>query len=638
MSATFIITTQDAALSAEWVRQLPVPPLSLARGDALARELQRPGARVWIRDICDSDANVEAHADTVIILVGEPRSIPYEEARQSRVNTYSLSYEESRTQLRRIAPLAAELAQSRSVLSVIQEKERPRRVDTNPPMEVPDSGRRNIDDWEFLAAATEHLDERSRIIDEFRRGARSRLRSSKVAVFHREEKRFVAETEGWECPASHDLVRWLQEHAAIVDASTLESVENAAAEASIRQKLGEWNSRLLVPLEVHGALDGWVVFGPRSDGRSYSAADRDDALMLSMVLSRLLGQNRRLRSALALQRDVGLLQKFGPKFCVIGPSGRTDEALPVEAREMANLALRDGKRVEREYGRIRVAAGPLPGSGGCWVWWDESALTAESSAQRRESERHQILHDLGIMISHELANAMFSVSTYFQHIRRQRTPEDASHPLLERVSQDLERMKAMPHLLSTLYEMSKVSTAQVDMARLVQGVAKEMGGVANTPESGPVIWGHEKNLREALLWLCKEILETKEPVEVGGRDTKITLSLQQRRRDDETICLVTIAHPGLRLDQIKVGEAVTAGEYPTVPVYLAREVIRFHFGTVHVGQGLDGPELMIALKSRRVVALAEVEPAVRRAPGTSSASPFSPPEAAGNSEVFPASA
>ena len=44
-------------------------------------------------------------------------------------------------------------------------------------------------------------------------------------------------------------------------------------------------------------------------------------------------------------------------------------------------------------------------------------------------------------------------------------------------------------------------------------------------------------------------------------------------------------------------------EYPTVPVYLAREVIRFHYGTIHVGQGLDGPELNIALKSRKVEAV-----------------------------------
>jgi hypothetical protein len=632
MSATFILTTQDAGLAADWTRQLPVPPLAPALGDLLFRELQRPGARVWIRDICEGDPQRPVHPDTVVIVVGEPKSVPFEEARRSAMNTYCLSYEESRTQLRRLAPLAAELAQSRSVLSMLQA--RPSRRTDAVPAESSEAGRRPLDEFEFMTAAIEHMDDMGRVLEEFRRGARSRIRSSKIVVFLRNDKRFVADTGGWDCPMGHELVRWLQEHAAVVDTATLDSVENPAIEASIRQKLGEWNSRLLVPLEVHGELDGWVVFGPRADGRAYSTTDRDDALMLVRLLARLLGQHKQLHTAIAAQRDVALVQKYGPKFCLIGPSGKEGEALPVEAREIASEAMREGKRVEREFGRIRVAAGPIPGGGGCWVWWDESSLTAESMAQNREAERHQILNDLGIMISHELANAMFSVSTYFQHARRLRSPDDPGHPLIERVSQDLERMKAMPHLLSTLYEMSKQPTGRVDMKLVVQAVAKEVGGQANTPDSGPVIWGHEKNLRDALLWLCREIIVTKDRVESAGRDAKIAISLQQRRRDDESICLVTIAYPGLRVDQIKVGEATNTGEYPTVPVYLAREVIRFHFGTVHVGQGIDGPELMIALRSRRVNAIVEVDPGARAEPDVKPTTPFGP----GRPEEFSASA
>jgi hypothetical protein len=636
MSATFILTTQDPELASEWMRQLPEPPLSIAGGDSLLRELLRPGARVWIRDICDGNSLLPAHPDTVMIMVGEPRSVPFEDARNGRANAYCLSYEESRTQLRRIAPLAAELAQSRAVLSVLQE--RPKKAD-QPAMDASDHGRRNLDDIEFLASAVDHLDEKSRILDEFRRGVRTRIRSAKVAVFLRDDKRFVAEEEGWECSAGHELVRWLQEHAAIVDSLTLDSIESASTETSIRQKLGEWNSRLLVPLEVHGALEGWVVFGPKADGRPYSVSDRDDSLSLVRLLSRLLGQHKLLRSALSVQKEVGLMQRFGPRFCVIGASVKTDEALPVDVREIAALVLRDGKRIEREQGRIRIVAGPLPGAGGCWVWWDESSVSAEAVAQKREAERHQILHDLGIMISHELANAMFSVSTYFQHLRRQRSTDTAAHPLIERVTQDMERMKAMPHLLSTLYEMSKQPTGRVDMKRVVQSVAKEVGGLANTPEAGPVIWGHEKNLHDALLWLCREILDTKERVESVARDAKITLSLQLRRRDDESICLVTISYPGLRVDQIKVGEATSTEEYPTVPVYLAREVIRFHYGTVHVGQGLDGPELMIALKSRRVNAIVEMDPLQRKQPDGGVA-PFGPGRgtASTDPESYPASA
>src|ERR1017187_7607780 len=192
MSATFILTTQDVELAAEWARQLPVPPLAPLRGDLLLRELQRPGARVWIRDICDDDAQGPAHPDTAVIVVGEPRSVPFEDAKQNRSNTYCLSYEESRTQLRKLAPLAAELAQVRAVLTVLQG--RPRRADTAA-TDTAETGRRTLDEFEFMAGAIDHLEDRARVIEEFRRGARSRIRSSKVVVFLRDEKRYVSDDE-----------------------------------------------------------------------------------------------------------------------------------------------------------------------------------------------------------------------------------------------------------------------------------------------------------------------------------------------------------------------------------------------------------------------------------------------------------
>lgn len=180
----------------------------------------------------------------------------------------------------------------------------------------------------------------------------------------------------------------------------------------------------------------------------------------------------------------------------------------------------------------------------------------------------------------------------------------------------------MPHLLSTLYEMTKQPTKPVDMKRLVQSVAKELGGQAAVPESGPVIWGHEASLRDALLWLCRAILEGKDAVEPIVRDAKIAITLQQRGRDEAAICLVSIRYPGLRLDQLRVGEATTTEEYPTVPVFLAREVIRFHYGSVRVGQGIDGPELMISLRSRRVNAIAELAPQAVKSADEPPATPF----------------
>ena len=609
MPATFILTTRDDDLAAAWARQLPAPPQVVQVDDALAVELSRPGARVWIKDLCDDRAHYAAHADTVVILVGEPQSVPFEDAKLRHKTAFYLSYDESRKDLRRLVPLASELAEKRSVLSIVEA--RPRRTESQSASPF-EPARRSLNELEFVEAAIDHLDDQSRLIDVFKRGFRARLRASRVAIFLRDNTEYRASPEGWECSRSDPLVFWLQEHAGIVDAETVETIESPSMIALIRQRMSEWNARLIVPVEVHGALDGWVVFGPRADGRIYNPTDREDALLLVSLMSRFLGQHKVLHSAKAAQDDLKLLDRHGPKFRLIQGGGVMEESLPVEAREVVGIARTQGRRVEREFGRMRVSAGPVPETNGFWVLWDEFGSTAESVAKKLENERYQILHDLGIIISHELANALFSVSTYFQFIRKNPAEAGSVHPLMTRVDEDMERLKDMPHILGTLYEMARRPTREVDMKRVIQAVAKEVDGVVEITDSSPVLWGHEENLRGALIWLCREIKATRDPAEDGGRDTKIKLTLQQRHRaGSDLICLVSISYPGLRLDQIKVGEVKHVDEYPTVPVYLAREVIRFHYGTIHVGQGLDGPELNIALKSRKVEAL-DQKPAVSR--------------------------
>ncbi len=600
MPATFILTTPDAELASAWTRQLPVPPQRFSDSNDLRVELQRPGARVWIKDLCDENSRFKAHGDTVVIVVGKPQSIPFEEAKLNQTQEFFLSYEQSRHDLQRLTLWASELADKRAVLALMKERPRRSEVQSSSPFEP---ARRSLNELEFVEAAIDHLEDRSQVIEVFKRGFRARLRASRVSIFLREGARYYdfSAPEGWECGQGDPLVYWLQEHAGIVDAETIDTIDNPPVESHLRQRMASWNARLIVPVEVHGALGGWVVFGPKADGRAYGSVDREDALFLVSLLSRFLGQHNVLDAALTAQNDLRLLDRNGPKFRILSTDGSAEEALPVEAREVVGIARREGKRVEREFGRMRVSAGPVSETGGYWVLWDEFGGTAESVAKKLESERYQILHDLGIIISHELANALFSVSTYFQHVRKNPAEAAAVLPLLSRVDEDMERLKEMPHILGSLYEMAQRPTTQVDMKQVVESVAREVEGTVDVADIAPTLWGHEENLRCALVWLCREIKARRNSAEESGRDPKIKITLQQRRRDgNDVICLVSIAYPGLRLDQIKIGGATNVDEYPTVPVYLAREIIRFHFGTIHVGQGLDGPELNVALKSRRV--------------------------------------
>src|SRR5690242_1277341 len=110
MPATIILTTPDSGLEAAWKKQLhPREPAAFARPVDLQRELQRPGSRVWIADINDPRTRLASGAGTLVVLVGQPHSVPFEQAKQNRAARLFLNYDESRVRLAEAVSLLEEI-------------------------------------------------------------------------------------------------------------------------------------------------------------------------------------------------------------------------------------------------------------------------------------------------------------------------------------------------------------------------------------------------------------------------------------------------------------------------------------------------------------------------------------------------
>jgi hypothetical protein len=595
MPGSFILTSPTPELLASWERQLPAGAVEVINDVAFPSEIGRPGAKVWIKDLSDSRGSIRAHPDTVTIAVGEPHSIPFEAAKSDPLVSYCLSYSESRASLATIASMANELAEKRAALALYQARQRRPEV-----VAAPEAVQhRSVLELDFVELAIERLESQSEIVDAFRRAFRSRLRASRATVFVREGKVFSAGANE-DCPVNDPFVYWLQSHGAIVDAEAIDGIENPADAVRIHRRIGSWQAKVVVPVDIQGTLGGWVTLGSRIDGRAFTSSDKEQAVMLAGLLGRFIVQHRALSGAIQAKRQTEKLNENGPQFRVVEFTSDDVRSLPAEAREVVGLVRRDRKRVDREFGRMKISAGPIAREEACWILWDDQGATAASLAARLEAERYRIRHDLGIIISHELANAMFSVTTFYQKLRANLADFPPSVAgIVPQVESDLKRLKEMPHLLAGLHEMAKERTTEIDMNELAESVARACGGSTSLPGVAPSIWGHQEQLRNAIIWLAQEIERPATSEILDRKPARIKLSLQWRGKEGpEGVCLVTLAYPGLRLDQIKAGEAADVGEYPTVPIFLAREIIRYHYGTIHVGQGIDGPEVCIALKSR----------------------------------------
>jgi hypothetical protein len=216
-------------------------------------------AAVVVLDAVAEAALPPALARCPTIFVGEPRSLPFEQARLSGRAKLCYSYEESTTALRAVLPLVEELAEKQSLIDLLAEKQR--RTETARqasreagPVESPEL-------WDFLEAAVENMESRERLLAEFRRVSRQLLRASHVVFFLREAGGFRADRGTSSFALDDPLVAFFENYPAVVDGGAWELPIDPLAELAVRQRLALWGARLLVPVHENARLLGLVALG-----------------------------------------------------------------------------------------------------------------------------------------------------------------------------------------------------------------------------------------------------------------------------------------------------------------------------------------------------------------------------------------
>ncbi len=616
MSAVLILTTADPQLAAAWRTQLPHPDTPVAEPAALRRELAQPGARVWVRDVADPRGLGAAHADVVVVAVGEPQSVPFEQARLAGAARFFLSYDESRTPLlRETVRTAAELAEKNAVIATLQARHA--RPAPPPPRDEP-APPRPLDELAFIDAAIEHLEDRDRVLDEFRRAARAHLQAARVALFLRAGDEFRSDRYGWSCPAASPLARCLEELPCLVDLDRWNDAVDAATESHVRQQMQAWGSRLLVPLHDAGRLAGWAAYGPRADGRPYDAGDRARALELGRLLERCLEKSGRLQALARVAHADELRTRHLPCARLLGPDAAADRSVPPEIRALAGEVLRSGRVARLEPGptvRFRAEAGPVPETGGVWVQWTEAAPELAARAAALERERLKLCRELGLTLSHELGSPLVTFTTFLQLAQQAGAASDLAQEFGPQFERDVDRMRALGQVLRLMQEFMAGPTTRIDLGDLCRSL--DLRGIVRvaSSEMAPVIHGNEGMVRFALQTVVDGLVRHR-----PESDPAITLAVKRRGEGGDETGLVVFSGRDLRLEGFLDPAPGGVPVHPLLAVFLAREIFHWHHGTLQGGQGIAGGEVQIALRSRPQAGPGPVTPSVRYA----TAAPFAP--------------
>lgn len=618
MPATLILTTSDPGLEAAWKKLLaPREPAVFARLSDLQRELLRPGARVWISDINDPRARSATGHGTLVVLVGEPHSHPFEQARQNRAARLFLSYEESRVRLGECVNLLEEIADKSSQLQ--SALERTRRSESPFPREVASPAPESTDSWDFLESALAHLDDRPRLLDEFRRAARYNLRSGKVLYFFRQFDAFVSDDEIHRCDAGHPLVLWLEEHPAALDLNQWAGIDDPALDAPIRQQLVSWGARFLIPLHTHGQLLGWMSLGLRADGAPYRESDKFRAVLHGRLLERCLERCASLEEYNRSLTQTTLRTKYLSGSRLLTRAELATTELPVEVRAVASEALHTQKPVTqpaRVPYRYRVSAGPVPEIDGVWAVWEDSGPEIERVSALLEQHRRELFRNLGLTLSHELSNPLVSLVTFAQLLTRGSNPPTGSNPPVGSVpgsdnappinsislardvalTSEIAKLKLLNEHAALLSEIATPAAKAVNLNLLLADLATARGLTTRLVEE-QLILQLDANLVKFAFGALLDAIAANRPDE--GLQ-QLILTLRAVGSGVQRQAVITIEGKRLELDgTLPLPVAGATPNQGRLSVFLAREILRLHGGTLHAGPGLKGTDIQISLGSLR---------------------------------------
>ncbi len=590
MPTLVILATTDASLADAWERQLPPGRIALR----LTAQTFPGGTAPGFAALVVLDATAEASlppslARCPTIYVGEPRSLPYEQARMAGRAKVYLSYEESTTRLREFFPLVEEVAEKQSLVEMLAEKNRraePARQRERPP--VPDMAEL----WDFLEGAIENLDSRDRLVAEFRRASRHLLRASHAVFFLREIDGFRADRGTSFFPVDDPLVSFFESHPAVIDGTHWDSPSDPVCELAVRNRLALWGARLLVPVHDNGRLLGLIALGVRDDGQPYDDADRNRAVYFARLLRHFLAQSAQFSRLRIISDQITLGAKYLPGTLVLGPAENPPRHVPLVVRDLIGQARRAREvcRIGARGGQpFRGSAGIVAETGGVWAFWEEASGEVHDATARERSARRDVLRELALTLSHELGNALVSLATF----RHSHPDRPLPPPMIETIKGDVAQLEALNNNLGLMQSFHEMEPTELDVRDIAQHVGHSLGLRVEVGPDPVVLSASKKLLDFALRALIKTIGENRP--DHGLKE--LALKVRSTGTGPDLTALLSVKGKHLELEGI-LPEPVD-GAVPNqgrLGVFLAKEILRLHGGEIHAGPGMEGTEILISVR------------------------------------------
>jgi hypothetical protein len=242
----------------------------------------------------------------------------------------------------------------------------------------------------------------------------------------------------------------------------------------------------------------------------------------------------------------------------------------------------------------------VPEIDGVWVRWEEAAPEIERIRLEQEKQRRELFKTLGLTLSHELSNPLVSLVTFSQIMTRRRDNPDASgaatlaHEVA--LAGEVQKLQRMAEHAQLLGEIAAPTAQAVDLHALLSEVAAARGLTTRFSEE-TLIFQVDPNLLRFALGAILDALAGNRPDE--GL-TNLILTLRVVGTGARQAAVMTVEGKRLELDGIlPLPEAGATPNQGRLSVFLAREILRLHGGTLSAGPGIKGTDIQISFGALR---------------------------------------
>jgi hypothetical protein len=593
---TYLLATRDPELLRAWWVVVPAG----ARVVTL-NEIVQSGAVIvpGLPTIMVAEESVlgelpESCLELPMVFVGDRNGDTYERLALSSTGTrVCLSHQDSQLRLGEFLPLLEEIAARGSAAKLLWNQKKRATTDSEPARVSEIRRDPSGTWWGWMGDAVESMGSREELLGEFRRMAKRALRTSHVVFFLRDDAGYRADRGEFFCAGNDALSQYLTLHPVAIDGNHWATDLNPVAELSIRQRMAAWSVRLIVPLHDNGRLAGWMAVGVRDDGLAYEEIDVGRAANIARLLRQMLGAGgASTRGASPAHAGQGaLVAKYFPGMLILGRDESPPENTPAGVRTLiADVRkLKIARRLTPTAGQpFRASAGVVAETQGVWVSWEDATDELVEQHRRERAERLALLHDLALTLNHELGNSLVSLAT----LRQNPGAETNSPVLLAAIRRDIAALESINRHLASLPTFSEVMAESVDLRALISSVGRKTGISVETG-SKPVLLDIAPRLIEFGLESIIDSIAENRP---GLGKRELAISLRTAVRDSSPLAVLSIRGAALALEGIL--PPPEAGATPThgrIGVFIAKEIVRLHGGTIEAGTGTNGPEILITL-------------------------------------------